>query len=92
MLDLSEFGKIVNHGQKKKSKADIAGGTNPEALTLLTLKPIPPECLLIVAHWPIVEYIPSIESSFTGSRKQDASCEFGVPALNKQGVAWMKNR
>ena len=57
------------------------------ALTLWMLKPIPPADCDILAHCFNVSYIPSILSSCMVNKKQEESCGFGVPALNKVGVA-----
>ena len=36
--------------------------------------------------------MPSTESSFSESRKQDANWQFSVPALKSVGVAWVYRR
>jgi hypothetical protein len=36
--------------------------------------------------------MPSIESSFMATRKQEDNCWLGVPALKSVGEAWVKNR
>jgi len=52
-----------------------------------TESPIPPADLEICAHSLSVSKMPSIESSFIASRKQEDICGHGVPALNMVGVA-----
>ena len=59
----------------------------PVALTLWMLKPIPPADWDIFAHLDNVSKIPSMLSSVVDKRKQLDNCGFGVPALNKVGVA-----
>ena len=59
----------------------------PEARTLEQEKPIPPADLEMREHRFHVSVMPSMESSLTGSRKQEARCGLLVPALNMVGVA-----
>ena len=63
----------------------------PFALTSCTCIPIPPANFEIIAHSFTVSKIFSIESPFTDNRKHELNCGLGVPALNKVGVACVKN-
>src|SRR4051812_1152643 len=64
----------------------------PVALTLCMLRPIPPALCDIFAVCFRVSYIPSMLSSFMVNKKHDDICGFGVPALNKVGVACVNQR
>ena len=59
----------------------------PLARTPLTWMPIPPPYLLILAHLVTASKMPSMLSSSTPVRKQDASCWRLSPALNSVGEA-----
>jgi hypothetical protein len=50
---------------------------------------MPPADFEIIAIYFKVSKIPSIESSFIVRRKQELIYGFGVPELNKVGVAWV---
>jgi hypothetical protein len=58
-----------------------------EARTSVIATPIPPADFEIIAIYFKVSKIPSIESSFMLSRKQELICGFGVPELKRVGVA-----
>jgi hypothetical protein len=49
--------------------------------------PIPPADFEMIAIYFKVSKIPSIESSFMLSRKQELICGLGVPELKRVGVA-----
>jgi hypothetical protein len=49
--------------------------------------PMPPAALEMIAIDLRVSKIPSIESSFMDKRKQELIYGFGVPELNRVGVA-----
>lgn len=57
------------------------------ALMSDTETPIPPAAFEMTAIYLSVSKIPSIESSFMVNKKQELICGFGVPELNKVGVA-----
>jgi hypothetical protein len=60
-----------------------------EDLMLWTASPIPPAFFEMTAHYLRVSNIPSIESSFIVNKKHELIYGFGVPELNKVGVAWV---
>ena len=55
-----------------------------------TFKPIPPAFLDIIAQVFKVSYMPSMESSFMVTRKQDDIWGLGVPAAKRVGEACVK--